>query len=163
MAWQNSDGLRVKLGTEEGTPAVGGEYVTTGARRAISIEIDLADLNTSTDTILHDTSMIPAGAFVEEVEIMTLVLATSAGGTATLTVGVYKTDRTVLDADGYIVTAAQTLMDAAGEVTSVIIGHGDVGTLVGEAISENGLISAIAGTEVFTAGRVRLTFYYSFL
>lgn len=166
-SWLNSDGLYIEYGPDEVTVVDGGEYKAFGALHEVEIEIDLTDLATATETILSDTITIPNGARIEKV---VLVVETAAGstGSATLDIGLIDQDRTTeLDYNGFVAALAVAEMSDAGAVIEFINGadstpageSGD-GALVGTTLSNTGLITAGAGTEVFNAGRLKCRIYW---
>lgn len=61
MAWVNNDGLRVKFGIEEATPARVTEYTTDGDERYVEIVVDAAYLPAG-DSIFFDEYSLPKGA-----------------------------------------------------------------------------------------------------
>lgn len=160
--WLNQDGLYIKLGADEAAsqdPLVqpAGDYNTGGNPLSVSeVVIDLKDLSTSTQLVLNDVLNFPKNAFVEEVEVEVQVGATS-GGSATLDVGLIRTDRTTeLDYDGFVAAAAAATIDTAGKRLNLIKGSTGAGALIGTATANPGLFVAKAGTAVFTAGQVRV-------
>lgn len=158
--WLNADKLYIKTGVDEATNSIAGEYSNLGATREVEFKLDLTTL-TSSDAILDDNVMIPKGAFIEEVVVIATEAAT--GSSSTLTLGLYKTDRSaVVDADAFVNAAALTTIDAAGETTVYRIGTSGVGSSVGTAIAENGLLSGKYGTSAFTDGTIRVRVRYSF-
>jgi hypothetical protein len=158
--WTNSDGLRVKLGTTEAEVIRGGELNTAGSDRQIEFVVDLSSLAASS-TLLNDTDNIifPTGWVTTEVVLFNETAADSAGDTATLTLGLKKaTDySTALDADGFTAAVAQSTVDVAGETNVIRIGSSGVGSSLGVALSEPGVLAGNYGTEAFTAGRLRVT------
>ena len=166
--WLNDDGLYIKFDTAEGEVTTGGEATTDGEDRVIKLNITAEDLLAHDSTagigggatkILADNVIIPDGAFVKSATFE--VTEAFAGATATLTIGLYDTDRsTVYDADGIDATIAVTAIDAVGDTIAC---DGDV---VGAIISNGGtnvLITAVAGTATFTDGTGQLTIVYRML
>lgn len=152
MPWVNSDGLVVKLGTEEATPGVGGEIWTAGPHRITEFQITLTALSTSTQTILDDNIFGAKNARIEEVEVEVITAATS-GGAATLDVGLIRYDRTTeLDYDGLVAASALTPINTAGKRLNLINGSTAAGALIGTTLANPGYFVAKAGTAVFTAG-----------
>lgn len=163
MAWYNSDGLYVKFGTELGDPASAGEYKTDGPLRFIEVEIPaLTAIGAiATPTILDDVTVVPAGAFIEKVEVVVDTAADSAADNATLSVGLIRTDRTTeLDYDGFVTAGAQATIDAIGDVVEYIQGGTAHGALIGTALGFNGLLVAGYGTAAYTAGAIRVRVFY---
>lgn len=161
--WMNSDGLYIKLGTDEATTAKGGEYSTLGPKRIDEVKITLTDLNTSTQVILLDYAAVPKNARIEEVEVEVETAATS-GGSATLDVGLIRYDRTTeLDYDGFVAAAAVATLNTAGKRLNLINGSTAAGALIGTTLANAGYFVAKAGTAVFTAGVLKVRIHYSFL
>lgn len=159
MGWYNSDGLYVKFGTEEGASAFIGENMTVGAQREVEIILDLTTL-TSTDTILDYTQFIPSNAFIEAVELETLVSAT--GATATLSVGLYKSDTTTaISATGIVNAATVASLGNAGTRQTLTLGSTGAGATIGSTPGFPALISAKWGTAAFTAGRLAIRVRYN--
>ena len=157
--WMNADGLYIEFGPDKAVPTTAGEYNTTGALREIEVKIDLTTLSTSGVTILADTTFFPKMR-VEEIEIV--VHTAAVGATATLNLGLIRTDRTTeLDFNGFVAALPIGSLDAAGEKTVIRIGHTNVGALVGTTLTNVGYLTADADTAVFTAGVifVRIRFY----
>lgn len=165
MAWYNSDGLYIKYGVEKGEPSTTGEYTTDGPLRMVEVEIPAltAIAAVATPTILDDTVVIPKGAFIEKVEVSVDTAADSAADNATLNIGLMRTDRTTeLDFDGLITAAAQTTVDANGDVVEFIQGGTAHGALIGTALANNGYLTAGYGTAAYTAGALRVRVYFRF-
>ena len=160
MGWYNSDGLYVKFGTEEGAVGAVGEYTTRGSTRQSEITLDLTTL-TSSDVILDYSSIIPKDAFIEAVEIETKVSATS-GGSATLSVGLYKTDTTTaISATALVSALAVATIGNAGTRTTLTLGSTGAGAKIGATPGFPALISAKYGTAAFTAGKVAIRVFWS--
>jgi hypothetical protein len=159
--WLNNDGLYIKFGPSEADPTKGGSYKTLGDVRETEVRLVLKDL-TSSAAIIADTTVIPEGAFIEEVTLEVEVAA--AGSSSTLSVGLIKTDRTTNISDTALV-AAQTLatIDAAGNRVTLIGESGTAGTKVATTLADSGLVTAKYGTAAFTDGivRVRVKYYFT--
>lgn len=159
--WFNQDGLLIKLGNSEAAsqdPTVhpAGDYETGGNPKSeTEVVIDLTKLSTSDQTILNDVLILPKNAFIEEVEVEVQVAAV--GATATLDVGLIRTDRTTqIDYEAFVKAAAVTTLDAAGKRLNLIKGSTGAGDLIGTATANPGLLTAKAGTASFTDGKVRV-------
>lgn len=160
MGWYNSDGLYVKFGTEEGQVATVGEVRTAGVNRETVITLDLTTL-TSSDAILDYATYIPKDAFIESVTIETLVSATS-GGSATLSVGLYKSDTTTaISATALVAAATVASLGNAGTRTILTLGSTYAGAKIGSTPDFPALISAKYATAAFTAGKVSIRVQWS--
>lgn len=158
--WRNQDGLYIKFGTDEGVVGAGGSYAEPGEGQdlILDVTINLATLNTATNTILSDNVRVPKGYLVKRVQLVTTVAATS-GGAATLDFGVVRNDRTTEeDYNGFAAAVALASINASGKVVEMPVGGAGAGALVGTtlaATAAGGLLTAKANTAVFTAGQVR--------
>ena len=160
MGWYNNDGLYVKFGTEEGDVGAVGEVRTAGIVRETVLTLDLTTL-TSSDVILDYTSYLPKDAFIESVTIETLVSATS-GGSATLSVGLYKSDTTTaISATGLVAAATVASLGNAGTRTILTLGSTYAGAKIGSTPGFPALISAKYTTAAFTAGKVSIRIGWS--
>ena len=159
--WHNDDGLYIKFGRNEGTGVTGGEVPGNhaGPNKVAEQVITLTSLG-SASTILNDAVLIPAGARIEKVQIITDTLATS-DGSATLNVGLIREDRsTTYDADGFVVQAALTTIDAAGETTDYVEGSTAHGALIGTTLAYAGRLVADYDAAAYTAGVIRVRIHY---
>jgi hypothetical protein len=177
MSWQNSDGLYVKFGTEEGQVALGGEAPRSADLIEIIATISNTEARSATYAIVDGGSalgpqgiVVPEGFRVKEVEVFTQTAFTSSGtiGSATFSIGLKKrSDRsTELDHDGLLTASfVGSSIDAAGETTVVRVGSTGAGALIGTTLSEDGVL-VVANTahasHPFTAGvaRVIIRGYY---
>lgn len=160
MGWYNSDGLYVKFGQEEGQAAVLGEVRTASVNRELVLTLDLTTL-ASTDTILDYTTYLPKDAFIELVTVETLTNATS-GGSATLSVGLYKSDTTTaISATALVAAMPITTIGAAGTRTTLTLGSTGAGAKIGSTPGFPALLSAKYGTAAFTAGVVSIRIQWS--
>lgn len=161
MGWSNSDGLYIKFGTEEGTAGRAGEYSTLGPQRFVELFIpDMTKLGL-TAAIQEDNVVLPKGARIEKIEIITQTAVTS-GGAAVLNIGLIRTDRsTELDYDGLVAAAALATFNAAGETVTFTNGTTAAGALVGTTLANNGYLTADYDTAAFTAGAIRVRVYFS--
>src|SRR5574343_1528053 len=167
MAWKNNDNLYLKFGTEKAVANTGGEYRTpVGKFHDVEVKITLSAL-TQTETILNDQVFIPAGARIQEVELMTQ----TAGATGTaIDVGLIRTsDRsTEIDYDGLLAAAPLAVMNSDGErtvytaITTVPASATGTGALIGTTLANTGHISASrTDATAVTAGvvHVRIRYY----
>ena len=159
--WVNADGLLIAFGTSEATVTRGGEYDAPG-RHWSEFDIDLSVLTTSGQIILSDTSTIPNGAFIEQVDVIVSEEPTDASGTANLDLGLVDQDRsTELDFNGFLAAAdAFNAGTDLGKVTSYTVGTTEAGALIGTKLTNTGLVCANADTAVFTDGVVKVRIYW---
>lgn len=161
-SWRNGDGLNIWFGPSEGTSGKAGEMRTLGDNRVIEQVLTLTDL-TSTAAYIDTHITVPQGAFIELVEVVTLVAATS-GGSATLNIGLKGTDESTNLSDTAIVSAlAITTHDALGEKTSLTIGSTGAGSAIGIATVAKNHLTAKWGTAAYTAGKVIIRVYFNFV
>lgn len=158
MPWINSDGLAVKFGLEEAQPGRAGEYLTTGPQQMIELVINPMTALTTTAVVQENNVVIPRGARIEKVELITQTACT--GGTS-LSVGVVDTDYTSNPADGGLINAALLAThDLAGETTVMTVGSTASGVLIGSTLTSNKVITA-KSVGTYTAGAVRVRIYYT--
>lgn len=164
MAYLDNSGLYVKIGPEVAVTSNDGEYKTYGALRTVEVLIpDLTKLTTSDAVIIGgDNLFFPISCKIEKVELICDTAATS-GGSATLILGLMQTDRsTMIDATGILNAVAVATMTIGSEQTYVK-GTTGAGTRVGTGVAATtvpAMITAKAGTAVFTAGSCRVRIHY---
>lgn len=153
------NGLYRKYGTDAATATTGGDYAMPGPNRIAEVDVNVASL-TTTALILSDTTFIPAGVFVDKVEL----IATTAVATITsISVGLMKYDRTTAVSDTALADAVVVAdLNAAGE-TKTLTGPaagGGAGTKVGTTTgSDPAYITAkIAGSP--GTGVVKIRVFY---
>lgn len=164
QSYLDNAGLYRKYGTDKATAKTAGEYSQVGRLREIEVKITAANL-TQTETILDDTVVIPAGARIKEVEILTETAC--ATGTA-IDLGLIKTDRTTeIDYDGLLAAAPIAVMNSAGErtiytaITTVPASATGTGALIGTTTAFTGHLSAsMTDATSFTAGVIYVTIRY---
>lgn len=163
--WTNSDGLYWRYGVNEGTAQITGDLKTFGARRVCEVTIDLDSLPahdaTNAVQIQSDTVTIPAGALIEEIEL--IAMEETAGTNANLDIGLVDQDRsTEIDFNG-LIAAGDDFNGGTdlGKVYRYVVGTTDAGALVGTKITNTGLITANAETANFTAGVLKCRIFYS--
>jgi hypothetical protein len=163
MAYTDSTGVKRKYGTEKTSPTRAGEYVTVGALREVEARIELADL-TEAEVVVSDVQVIPRGALIEEVELVTIVAA--ATGVA-IDVGLIRLDQTTeIDYNGLIAAEVTADMSVAGEKhvyrQEATVGAGAGGALIGTTLANPGFITASRTTATaFTAGEVYIRVRYT--
>lgn len=157
-AWLNNDSLYIKYGTAEATAGVAGEVGESNLRETEYV-LDLTLLNTSTPVILDDNVNI-GKVRIEQVVVEVEVAATS-GGAATLSVGLMRNDRTTVVSNTALVNAAAlATLDTAGKKLTLITGATAAGGLIGTTLANADLVTALAGTAVFTAGKLRVRIFW---
>lgn len=164
-SWNNPDGLYVLFGPDKARASRGGEFsVLMDGKHVVEVEVDLTALPTVASgnvQIVADNVTLPIGSFLEQVEVLTTKAATSAGS-ATLTVGLVRQNRTtVTDATGLVNAMAKTSIDTLGKTNKLVQGSTAVGTSVVTKLTTANLITVAAGTADFTAGKVRIRVTYS--
>lgn len=167
--WVNLDGLVVLFGTDQARKARAAEYSTLlgGGQHMTEVIVDLVDLSAKStfgsdiDVILDDTVTIPNHALLEKVKLT--VLEPSAGSSATLDFGLVDQDRsTGIDQDGLIVAGTTTWHTAAiGTIVEYTQGSTEHGALLGEVLTNTGLLVAQVDGAAYTAGVIKLQVYWS--
>lgn len=160
--WLNNDGLYIRYGTDEGVSTTAGTYPSMVAGQHVTeVKIPAMTALTTTDTILANSTIIPAGAIISKVEVIAETACTS-GGAAILDVGLVRLDRTTeYDYDGLVAALALTSIDADGDVVSLIQGSTSHGALVGTKLAYAGLVTASEGdANAYTAGEVLIKIYW---
>ena len=161
MSYSTPDGLLLKFGTEKTVAQKTGEYRTNGRLHEVQVKLTLTSAATGSAIPSGvDLFLMPAGARIEEVEVVSETAATS-GGSATLNVGLTREDRsTAYDADGFIAALALTSIDAAGEKTVLRVGSTSAGAFIGTTLANKGYFVFDWDTAAFTAGVVIVTVRY---
>lgn len=157
-SWFDPDGLYRKYGTDKAVPNKGGEYRNDGHLREVEVKLTLSGL-TESETIQSDQIFIPAGARLQEVEVVT---QTAAATGVAIDLGLIRTDRsTEIDYDGLLKAFPTGSMDAAGETTSNKVGATYAGDLIGTTLANVGYISCSRTTSTaFTNGVIFVTIRY---
>jgi hypothetical protein len=164
MGYLNADGLYKKYGTDKAVANVAGEYRTPGDLREVQVILTLANL-TQSEVIQSDVQVIPAGARIKEVEVLTH----TAGATGTaIDLGLIKTDRTTeIDYDGLLAAMPIAAHNSAGErtiysaVTTVPASATGTGALIGTTTAFTGHITCSrTDATAYTAGVLRVTIRY---
>lgn len=161
--WINDDGLVIRFGVEEAVLRNIGAYRTHGPRRFVEVIVDPANRffpeqdDGFDEEILNDQFAIPAGAFIESVEIMTYEDFT---GTGVLSVGLTAQDRALTgathDDDALVDEASVANLNAGG--TNVAAW---VGSLVGETLDEARLLTWKVDTADLAGGKATIRVRWS--
>lgn len=159
QSWMDNTNLYRKFGVDKATPKKAGEFKTYGQERIVEVKLNLAEL-TETETIVDDTVILPVGALVKEINILT---TTAAATGVAIDVGLIKqTDRTTeVDYNGLLDAFVTASMNTVGENVTYIapggIAAGSAGPLLGTVLAFNSHISASRTTvTAFTAGVIRI-------
>lgn len=164
--WLNNDGLLIKFGNDQATPARVGKLSTAGEYQEIVVRIVGTEVGSSASPTIYKEVGIPQGAHIESAKLYVKTAFDSAADNATLTLGIWSDDGdgtyTVVDADGIDATIAQTALDPAGDTVAC---DGDMTTspetLIAVANNTRPVyISAEYGTAAFTAGVADLVVSY---
>lgn len=151
MSYKNKDGLWVKTNGDEGKLTPGGATAVS-KKQFLDLEIDATTIGT-TAVINADDAYLPVGAYITGAWILVDTALTS-GGSATLTVGLFKDDGSAVDADGIDAAIALTALDAAGDV--VKCDGAAVGGVVQTSATDRTYVGLTYGTAAFTGGKFRL-------
>lgn len=160
MAYVNADGLHVMTDGEEGITRSHGAYLDYGPTPGnAEVVIDFSQIG-STAAIPGGTGVfgisIPKNKQIEEVELFVENAFTS-GGSATLDVGLVRLDRTTeLDYDGLVAALALTSIDAKGEKVVLRVGSTGAGALIGQTLTNPGLVTVRYNTAAYTAGKLKV-------
>ena len=162
--WNNSDGLRVNFGISETTTILGGErageYRYDGPLHVTEFTIDGVDIPLA-DTMVSDTVSIPNGAHISHVEIYVVTAMDSAGEAATLDVGLIDQDMTTeLDYNGLIVAETEANLATTGTLKEYFNATTEAGVLVGTTLTNTGIVTVGANTELFTSGKIIVRIYW---
>lgn len=156
MAWTNADGLEVLMHGEQGNVNGKGSTVTSVRNQLVVAIEDATNIPSSADTPGALDGMIPAGAYITNAYFIVETGFTS-GGAATLDIGLYQKDGTVIDADGVDAAIALAAIDTAGEVVV------NDGALVGGTATvgaNDAYVELKYNTAAYTAGAAKLVIEY---
>jgi hypothetical protein len=159
-------GLLNLFGNDQGRVRKAGEYnVLADGRHCVTAYIALASLPTAAsgnEQIIDDTVTIPAGAFIEQVDVL-VVKEPTTGGSPNLDLGLVDQDRsTEIDFNGFIAAGDgwETGTDL-GTLFTYVKGTTEAGALIGTKLTNTGLITASADTADWTAGVIQVRIYFS--
>lgn len=162
--WFNSDNLAVYWPKDSGTVTRAGQRAYNAGRHETFVKIDLttiAAFDSSNHTIVAETVTVPAGAFLEDVEVF--VLKETAGVNANLDLGFVKaSDRsTEVDFNG-LLAAADAFNGGTdlGTYTKFNVGTTEAGALIGTRLAYTSLITANAETANFSAGIIEVRIHW---
>jgi hypothetical protein len=160
--WDNSDGLRIYFPDSDRTTR-GGSVISAGSNQTNAV-IDLTALPTVSSgdqQIILENVVFPLGASIDKVEL--IVRKETAGSSATLDVGLVKTDRsTEYDFNGLLAAANDFNAGTdVGKVFTFTNGATEAGTKLGIPLTEAAYLTANAATADFTAGIVELRIFWT--
>ena len=158
MAWSNSDGLYVRFGTERTEKAKVAEYTTDGPGRLVELHVPKDDypLIAAGAVIQSREVVLPAGALIESVEIVSTIDVVSATGV--VNVGTIDADdgASNADVDALVVAATATEINTGG--TNVA---GWVGAKVGALLAANSFVTLEVDTDEVDSGEFTVRVVYS--
>lgn len=157
--YTNQDGIKVRTGVDQAKVERIGGLQSAGADYELLVHMDYTDFAAyGTAKILSYNALLPVNALVISANFTTIEAFTSLGS-PTLTIGTYKTDGTVKDADGIDAAIAMTAIDKIGE--TVNCDGAQVAGVAGERlIDENLFIGVTVGVADYTAGSGDLVIKY---
>lgn len=161
MGYLDNAGLYVKIGPEVAVPSVGGEYKTYAELREIELTLNLTAANYpfgATNYIVNDNLVLPTGVRIQEVE--TYVDTVAAGATATLDVGLMRTDRTTVTSANGLIAAKTVASMVAGEKVVFSAPGGFGGALIGTNTSSVNYFTVRVNTASFTSGVIKIRIRY---
>lgn len=154
MSYVNADGLEVLTAGEQGTAAKRGTSLSS-QKKSLVMNITGTEVPSSVATPQDHDAFIPAGSYITSASLIVSTAFTS-GGSATLTIGTYQQDGTVVDADGIDATIALAAIGADKAVACDGAAVGGTATVGGADV----YVEAIYGTAAFTAGEAKLVIEY---
>jgi len=162
--WQNSDNLGVWFPGATGTEVRAGEFDWDGGH-CTEVYVTLSELpvlsSDANGLLLADTASIPAGAFIEKVEVF--VSKETAGANANFNLGIVKqSDMSITDADG-LLAAADAFNGGTdlGTTTEYVVGTTEAGALIGTQLTYTSLLCGAYDTGAFSAGVIRVRVFWT--
>jgi|SRR6056300_61946 hypothetical protein len=153
MSYVNADGLEILASGDAGTPAKRGTAVSP--KKSLVMVLTGTELPSAAATPQDNDAFIPAGSFIVSANLVVTSAFTS-GGAATLTIGAYEQDGSVVDANGIDDAVALAAIGANKAVACD-------GALVGGTATVGATdvyIEAYYGTAAYTAGEAKLVIEY---
>lgn len=161
QSWMDNGGLYQKYGIDQTTPKLGGEYRTNAELREIEFSVTLTAAAYpfgATNYILDDNVFLPTGVRIQEVE--TYVETAGVGATATLDVGLIRTDRTTVTSANGLIAAKTVASMTAGEKVIVGVGSTFAGSLIGTTTTNINHVTIRVNTANLTAGVIKIRIRY---
>lgn len=157
--WMDNAGLFQVYGVDQATTENAGEYRNNGLMREIELKLTLTDYAFgATNYVIADNVFMPTG--VRIAEVATYVETAGTGATATLDIGLLRTDRTTVTSANGIIAAKTVASMVVGEDVTVVPGSTFAGALIGTTTSSVNYITARVNTASFTAGVIRIRIRY---
>jgi len=154
MSYTNSDGLFVLTDGEQGAVKQNGGSL--GATKFLVVEMpDASTIGSVQVPPTPNDAFIPAGSYITKATLVVQTAWTSAGS-ATLNIGLYKSNNTAGDADGIDATIALAALAAD---KAVICNGAQVGGTAALG-ADNLYVGFRYGTAAFTAGAAKLVIEY---
>jgi len=181
-SWTNSDGLYLQFGTAKAAAETGGDYMSYGSNRVIEVDINLANLTSSslaatTPTVISNTLFFPEGQnlFIEKVELLNVTPGSTTA--IALSMGLVQGDRTTVPTtggatsfiNGFSLTGAT--ISAQGNLVTMTVGSSGAGSLIGTSSAQwntnttlgsnsvGGYLTANMGTITTATGTYRARIY----
>ena len=155
MSYVNADGLEILTAGEQGTAAKRGTSLSS-QKKALVLNITGTELPSAAATPQDHDAFIPAGSYITSASLIVSTAFTS-GGSATLTIGAYEQDGSVVDADGIDATIALSAINA---VTKAVACDGALVGGTANVGAADVYIEAYYGTAAMTAGEAKLVIEY---
>lgn len=182
-SWTNSDGLYLQFGTTKATAETAGDYKMPGSNRLIELDINLANLTSSslaatTPTVISNTLFFPEGqgTFIEKVELLNVTPGSTTA--IALSVGLVQGDRTTVPTTGGATSFINAFsltgstISAQGNLVTFTVGSSGAGSLIGsssvqwntnttlQSNSVGGYLTANMGTITTATGTYRMRVFY---
>lgn len=162
--WMDTDGLYRQYGTSKAVPTTAGDYLSYGETREIEFTVTLANTAGGATSIVGNTTFVPSGVFIEQVEMDVEVAA--AGGTS-FSIGTVRADRTTTGSGGtavgsFITGEVLATVTPAGKKVIYTAGTSAAGTLIGAttAFTDNFAYITVTNVGTFSAGVVKIRIKY---
>lgn len=159
--WLNNDGLHVGYGPRDSVNPFAGTVRTMGNREQITLVLDYRDMPTTDNVRFYNAGVtdpvsksvrIPANSIIVEAKLITHATFTCAAGNPTMTIGLMRSDGTVIDDDGLYAG----LTEASLQLLANAVVDGDAATYGGALV--NGVLSIGAfDAHIYCAGVTMLT------
>lgn len=162
--WLDPDGLYRQFGTSKAVPTTVGDYLSYGETREIELTVTLASTAAGATTILGNTTFVPTGVFIEQVE---MDVETAAAGGTSFSIGTMRADRSTVGTGGtaagsFITGEVLATVTPAGKKVIYTAGTSAAGTLIGATTAFTDGFAYITLTNVgtFTNGVMKIRIKY---